>query len=85
MNIDAKIMNEKLQYNINGEVAKTSTLSSGKTDKYEYLTSDKMLSSNHREIIQQAMFRYFPSRKVLEKQLEKQVHDLNSLTLFQNK
>ena len=85
MNIDAKIMNEKLQCNISREVGKTSTLSSDKTDKYEYLTSNTMLSSNHREIIQQAMFRYFPSRKVLEKQLEKQVHDLNLLTLFQNK
>ena len=38
MPIDDKIRDEKLQYNVNREVAKTSALSSGKIDKYEYLT-----------------------------------------------
>ena len=31
---------EKLPYDINGEAAKTSALSSGKIDTYEYLTSE---------------------------------------------
>ena len=38
MAIDDKIIDEKLQYNINREAAKISALSSGKIDEYEYLT-----------------------------------------------
>ena len=41
MRIDDKIRDEKLQYNINREAAKTSAFSSGKVDKYKYLTSEK--------------------------------------------
>ena len=38
MTIDDKIRDEKLQYDINKEAAKISSLSSGKIDIYEYLT-----------------------------------------------
>ena len=38
MTIEDKIKDEKLQYDINKEAAKISALSSGKLDKYEYLT-----------------------------------------------
>ena len=41
MVIDDKIRNEKLQYYINRETAKIPALSSGKNDKYEYLTGEK--------------------------------------------
>ena len=41
--IHDKIRDEKLQYNINREGAKISTLSSGKIDKYEYLTGEGMI------------------------------------------
>ena len=51
MTIDDKIKDEKLQYNINREVAKISALSSGKIDKYEYLTGEEILPSNQRQII----------------------------------
>ena len=40
MTIDGKIKDKKLQYDINREAAKISALSSGKTDKYEYITDD---------------------------------------------
>ena len=43
MTIDGKIRNEKLQYNINRETAKTSALSSGKFEKSEYLTGEEIL------------------------------------------
>ena len=43
MTIDDKIKYEKLQYNINREAAKASALSSGKIDKYEYLTGEEIL------------------------------------------
>ena len=37
---------QKLQYDINGEAAKISALSSGKIDKYEYLTGKEILTSD---------------------------------------
>ena len=39
---------EKLQYDINREVAKT--LSSGKIDKYEYLTGEEILPPNQSRV-----------------------------------
>ena len=39
--IDDNIRDEKLEYNINREQSKISTLSSGKIGKYEYLTGDE--------------------------------------------
>ena len=43
MTIEDQIKVEKLQYDINREVAKKSALSSGKLDKYEYLTGEEIL------------------------------------------
>ena len=45
---------EKVQYNINREVAKISALSSGKIDKCEYLTGEEILPSDQSKIIEQA-------------------------------
>ena len=68
MAIGDKIGDEKLQYDINREAAKISALSSGKIDKYEYLTGEEVLCSNQKQIIEQATFTYSPLGKVLEKQ-----------------
>ena len=46
MTIDDNIRHEKLQYDINREATKISALSSGKIDKYEYLTDEEILHSN---------------------------------------
>ena len=46
MTIDEKTRDENLQYDINREAAKISPLSSGKIDKYEYLTDEEMLPSD---------------------------------------
>ena len=46
MTIEDKIRDEKLQYDFNRETLKISASSSGKIDKYEYLTSEKILPSN---------------------------------------
>ena len=81
MLIDDKIRDEKLQYDIKREAAKTSALSSGKTDKYEYLTEKELLPSNRSQIIEQANFTYSPLEKASEKQTEKQVDTLKSLNL----
>ena len=41
MTIEDQVKDEKLQYYFNREAAKISVLSSGKIDKYEYLTGEK--------------------------------------------
>ena len=55
-------------YDINREAAKLSALSSGKTDKYEYLTCEDILPSNQQQIIEQVKFTYSPLEKAFEKQ-----------------
>ena len=69
MAIDDKIKDEKLQYDINREEAKISTLLSGKTDKYEYLTGEEILPSDQSRIIEPAKFTYSPLGKAFEKQI----------------
>ena len=68
MTIEDQIKDEKLQYDINREAAKISALSSGKIDKYEYLTGEEILPSNQQQIIEQAKFPYSPLGKAFEKQ-----------------
>ena len=68
MTIEDQIKDEKLQYDINREAAKISALSSGKIDKYEYLTGEEILPSNQQLIIEQAKFTYSPLGKAFEKQ-----------------
>ena len=70
MTIEDQIKDEKLQYDINREAAKISALSSGKLDKYEYLTGEEILPSNLQQIIQQAKFNYSPLGKAIKKQIK---------------
>ena len=83
MTIEVQIKDEKLQYDINREAAKISALSSGKLDKYEYLTGEEILPSNQQQTIQQAKFNYSPLGKAFKKQIktiedqgEKQVKEI---------
>ena len=66
MTIEYQIKDEKLQYDINREAAKISALSSGKIDKYKYLTGEEILPSNQQQIIEQAKFTYSPLKKLLK-------------------
>ena len=73
----------KLQYDINREAEKISALSSGKINKYEYLTGEEILLSDIKRVIEQAKFTYTPLGKAFEKQtktiedqLEKQIKTL---------
>ena len=68
MTIEDQIKDEKLQYDINRKAEKISALSSGKLDKYEYVTGEEILPSNQQQIIQQAKFNYSPLGKAIEKQ-----------------
>ena len=67
MTTDDKIRDEKLKYNTNRKAAKMSALSSGKIDKYEYLTGEETLSSNLSRIIEQKKFKYSPLSKSFER------------------
>ena len=62
------------QYDINREAAKISALSSGKIDKYEYLTGEEILPSNQKQIIEQGKFTYSPLGKAFEKQTKTVEH-----------
>ena len=86
MTVNDQIRDEKLQYDINREVAKISALSSGKIHKYEYLPGEDILPSNQEQITEQARFTYSPLGKAFEKQIktiedqgQKQVETLNTL------
>ena len=70
MTFDNQIKDEKLQSYIDIEAAKISALSSGKIDKYEYLTGKEILPSNQKQLIEQAKFTYFPFGKAFEKQIK---------------
>ena len=70
MTIEDQIKDEKLKYDINREAAKLSALSSGKIDKYEYLTREEILPPNQQQIIQQAKFTYSPLGKAFKKQIK---------------
>ena len=70
MTINDQIRDEKIQYDINREAAKTSALSSGKIHKYEYLTGEDILPSNQQQIIEQARFTYSPLGEAFEKQIK---------------
>ena len=68
MTIEYQIRDKKLQYDINREAAKISTLSLGKIDTYEYLPGEEIFPSNQQQMIEQAKFTYSPLGKTFEKQ-----------------
>ena len=80
-----------MEYDINREAAKVSALLSEKIDKYEYFTGEKILSSNQRQVIEQAKFVCSPLGKSFEKQIKtiedqviKQVEALKALKPEEN-
>ena len=82
MTIDDQIKDKKIQYDINREAAKISTLSSGKIDKYEYLTGEEVLPSNQKKkIIEQVKFTYSPLGKAFKEQTKEQVKAITDLNI----
>ena len=70
MTIEDKTRLGKLKCYIDREAVKISTLSSGKIDKYKYLTGEEMLSSAQSRVIQQTKFTFPDHGKDLEKKNE---------------
>ena len=56
-----------MQHDVNKEAAKVSALSSGKIDKYAYLTDKEIIPSDQSRIIEQIKFTYSPLGKTFEK------------------
>ena len=86
MTTNDQISDEKLQYDINREVTKKSSLPLSKIDKYECLTAEEVLPSNQKQIMEQAKFNYSTLGKAFGKQIktiedqgEKLVKALNTL------
>ena len=67
MTVDNKIRDEKPQYSFKKESEQISALSSGKINKYEFLTGEEILPSDQSRIIEQAKFTYSPLAKAFEK------------------
>ena len=92
MRTDDKIRDKTLQCKINREATKISTLSSGKIDKYEYLTGEEILPSDKSRIIEPATLTYSPLAKAFQQQVKtiedqgiKQVEVLKTLKSDKNK
>ena len=69
MTINDEIRDEELKYGINKKAAEITALSSGKIDKYDYLTGKEVLPSNQQEMLEQAKFSYSTLWKSFEKQI----------------
>ena len=63
MIINEEIKDEKLQHRINTEAAKILALSSGKIDKYEFVTDEGILPFDQSRIIKQANLIFSPLQK----------------------
>ena len=70
MTLEDQMREEKLQHDLDREAAKISVLSSGKIEKYEYLTGEEILPSNQQQIIEQAKLTHYPLGKAFEKQIK---------------
>ena len=67
MTIEDQIRDEKIQYDTNRETTKISALSSGKINKYEYLTGEEILPSNEQQMTEESKFTYTPLGNAFEK------------------
>ena len=67
--LDRKIKQNEAQYHLNRKTAKTSALSSGNVDKYDYLTGEDL---NYKpSTVEQAEFDYSPLRKFFRRRRQK--------------
>ena len=57
-------------------------LSSGKYDKYQYLTGEEILPSNQNQIIKQARFTYSRLGKAIEKCTKEQIKAIKRFKHF---
>ena len=70
MTIDDEIGDAKMESSKNWEAAKVPVLSWRKSDKYEYLTGEEILSTPQSRMIAQAKVVHSPLENVFEKQIK---------------
>ena len=63
--LDDKVKANKAQYDLDGKAVKTSALSSGELEKYEYLTGEDL--GYKADVIQKEKFEYSPLGKAFNK------------------
>ena len=80
--LDNKIKANQVQYDLDREVAKISALSSGESEKYEYLTSEDL--GYKPDVIQKAKLEYSPLGKVFNKRLDENDKKEGLLKSFKN-
>ena len=68
MKINGKIKEKKLQYNIHGEAAKISALSSRKINIFQFFRGEEILPHDQRGVTEQPKFAHSSSEKAFEKQ-----------------
>ena len=68
-------IDDQIGDDINREAAKIRALSSNKFNKYEHLTGKETLSSNQKQMIEQAKFTYSPLGQAFKKKLVKTFED----------
>ena len=82
MAINDQIRDGKIQDDVNRKVTEISALSSGKIDKYQYLTGEETILSNQQQILEEAKFTYSPLGKAFEKQIKQlEIKEKNKLRL----
>ena len=82
MTINDQIRDGKIQDDIYRKVTEISALSSGKIDKYQYLTGEETILSNQQQILEEAKFTYSPLGKAFEKQIKQlEIKEKNKLRL----
>ena len=85
MTTEDQIRDEKHeQHDINKEAAKISASSSGKIDKYEYLTGEEILPSTQKQILNKLNLLILLWEKPLKnKQKQLKIKEKNKLMLYQ--
>ena len=68
-------IDDQIGDDINREAAKIRALSSNKFNKYEHLTGKETLSSNQKQMIEQAKFTYSPLGQAFEKKIVRTFED----------
>ena len=66
-------IDDQIGDDINREAAKIRALSSNKFNKYEHLTGKETLSSNQKQMIEQAKFTYSPLGQAFKKKISKNI------------
>ena len=80
--LDNKIWSIQAQYNLDRHNANISALSSGKIDKYEYLTGEDL--GYKPDVVQKAKFEYSPLGQVFNKGLDKDEKQVGLLKRLKN-